>query len=52
MLTDNTVVYQVVQNGCVMHHVDETGNYLYDTIPIGIGSWVIDGSPEVQPWMV
>lgn len=49
--SDGSVGYQVIQNGNVISFVDEAGTFLFDVAPIGLGSTVIDASPEIQPWM-
>jgi hypothetical protein len=44
--------YQVVQNGCVIRYVDLTGNFLFEAVPTGISSEVIDANPPIPSWHV
>jgi hypothetical protein len=44
--------YQVTSNGCVTKYVSLDGGYIYDAIPSGVSSHVIDPNPPTPSWHV
>lgn len=50
-LDDEIVVYQQINENSVVQYLDQNGNYLYDTIPVGIGSTIMDANPPTETWM-
>lgn len=44
--------YQVIINGIVVKYVDINGNFLFDLVPSGYSSEVIDSSPNTPSWHV
>lgn len=44
--------YQEISNGQVTRYLDSAGAYLFDVVPTGHGSKVIDAAPARQPWMI
>ena len=43
--------YQVVLDGRVVQYVDGSGAYLFDTVPTGLSSCVVDAAPSRLTWM-
>jgi hypothetical protein len=44
--------YQKVQNEAAIAYLSENGDFLYDAVPIGKSSYVVDDRPPTLPWMV
>jgi hypothetical protein len=44
--------YQVIQHGSVVRYVDPDGAYLFDSVPTGIASDVVDANPPTPSWHV
>ena len=47
-LDDGTIVYQHVEDNVVVSYLDTSGNYLYDEVPVGIGSTIIALHPTID----
>ena len=45
------LAYQQISNGMVIQYLNENGMFLFDVVPTGLGSFVIDSNPEKQEWM-
>jgi hypothetical protein len=44
--------YMEISNGVVARYLSADGGYLYDSIPVGVGSEVVDDAPVQKTWML
>lgn len=54
LLQDGTTVYQESDaSGMVTRYLDASGAYLYDQVPLGIGTErIVNVTPPHQAWMI
>lgn len=46
------IAYQEIANGQVIRYLAQDGSFLFDVVPIGNGSGVVDANPPIQSWMI